>query len=73
MTKTDKNTLIIKEVDSSNNYAKQLIVAGKADHGTVVLAHFQKAGKGHAKNHWESEPGKNMLASFILFPKFLMA
>ncbi|MGM0622212.1 MAG: biotin--[acetyl-CoA-carboxylase] ligase, partial [Bacteroidota bacterium] len=32
-----------------------------------------KAGKGHAKNHWESEPGKNMLASFILFPKFLMA
>src|SRR6056297_93997 len=73
MTKTDKNTLIIQEVDSSNNYAKQLIAEGKADHGTVVLAHFQKAGKGHAENHWESEQGKNMLASFILFPKFLMA
>jgi len=73
MTKTDKNTLIIQEVDSSNNYAKQLIAAGKADHGTVVLAHFQNAGKGHAENHWESEFGKNMLASFILFPKFLRA
>jgi BirA family biotin operon repressor/biotin-[acetyl-CoA-carboxylase] ligase len=73
MTKTDKNTFIIQEVDSSNNYAKQLITAGKADHGTVVLAHFQNAGKGHAENQWESEPGKNMLASFILFPKFLRA
>lgn len=73
MTKTDKNTFIIQEVDSSNNYAKQLISAGKAEHGTVVLAHFQKAGKGHAENYWESKPGKNMLASFIFFPKFLSA
>lgn len=73
MKKTDKNTLIIKEVDSSNNYARQLISKGKADHGTVVLAHFQNAGRGHDKNRWESETGKNMLASFILYPKFLMA
>lgn len=73
MNKTDKNTIILEVTDSSNNYAKQLIAAKKATHGTVVLTYCQKAGKGHAGNHWESEAKKNLLMSLVLFPEFLPA
>lgn len=71
MKKTDKNTIILEVTDSSNNYAKQLIAENEAKHGTVVLAYFQKKGKGHAGNHWESEAKMNLLMSLVLFPEFL--
>lgn len=73
MKKMDKNTIILEVTDSSNNYAKQLISEGKASHGTVVLTYCQEKGKGHAGNHWESEPKKNLLMSLVLFPEFLPA
>ena len=73
MRKTDKNTIILEVTDSSNNYAKRLISANEATHGTVVLAYCQEAGKGHAGNHWESEAKKNLLMSIVLFPEFLPA
>ncbi len=73
MKRKDKNTIILEVTDSSNNYAKQLIEEKKATHGTVVLAYCQKAGKGHAGNHWESEANKNLLMSIVLFPDFLPA
>jgi BirA family biotin operon repressor/biotin-[acetyl-CoA-carboxylase] ligase len=44
-----------------------------AKEGTVVLAHYQKTGRGLSGNSWESEPKKNLLASIILFPEFLPA
>uniref|UniRef100_UPI0032162319 biotin--[acetyl-CoA-carboxylase] ligase n=1 Tax=uncultured Draconibacterium sp. TaxID=1573823 RepID=UPI0032162319 len=69
---TDKNTIVLNEVDSTNNYAKQLI-ADKAVEGTVVLAHYQKRGKGQEGNFWESEANKNLLFSLILYPGFLDA
>ncbi|MFV0593514.1 MAG: biotin--[acetyl-CoA-carboxylase] ligase [Draconibacterium sp.] len=60
------------EVDSTNNYAKQLVSDG-AENGTVVLAHFQTRGKGQPGNFWESEAEKNLLTSVILYPTFLDA
>ncbi len=69
----NKNFIFLNEVDSTNNYANQLVVTKAADEGTVVLAQFQKAGKGQKGNSWESEAGKNLLASFILRPVFLNA
>ncbi|MCY1720363.1 biotin--[acetyl-CoA-carboxylase] ligase [Prolixibacteraceae bacterium Z1-6] len=69
---TDKNIIVLNEVDSTNNYAKQLI-ADKAGEGTVVLAHYQNSGKGQQGNFWESEAGKNLLFSLILYPGFLDA
>ncbi len=39
--------------------------------GTVVTAHYQKSGRGYSGNLWQSEPGKNLLASIILYPVFL--
>jgi BirA family biotin operon repressor/biotin-[acetyl-CoA-carboxylase] ligase len=69
---TEKKIVAINEVDSTNNYAKQLI-ADKAQDGTVVLAHYQNSGKGQQGNFWESEAQKNLLFSLILYPGFLDA
>jgi BirA family biotin operon repressor/biotin-[acetyl-CoA-carboxylase] ligase len=68
-----KNTIFLTEVESTNNYANQLVLSKAAEHGTVVLAQHQIKGKGQQGNRWESESGKNLLASIVLFPNFLFA
>lgn len=68
-----KNTIFLTEVESTNNYANQLVLSKAAEHGTVVLAQHQNKGKGQQGNSWESEAGKNLLASIVLFPNFLFA
>ena len=73
MNKPDKKIIVLNEVESTNNYASQLILSNAAEEGMVVLTQFQKSGRGHHENHWESEAGKNMLATIILFPQFLNA
>jgi BirA family transcriptional regulator, biotin operon repressor / biotin---[acetyl-CoA-carboxylase] ligase len=73
MNLTNKNFIFLNEVESTNNYANQLVLSKAAEHGTVVLAQYQKKGRGQQGNFWESEFGKNMLASFIIFPQFLIA
>ncbi len=70
---TNKNLIFLTEVDSTNNYANQLVLSKAAEHGTVVLAQLQNMGKGQQGNRWESEAGKNLLASIVLFPNFLSA
>ena len=72
MQDSGKKIIVLNEVESTNNYAKQLVLTN-AEEGTVVLAQFQKKGRGQAGNSWESEPGKNMLASVILYPTKLNA
>lgn len=73
MNLTSKNLILLNEVESTNNYANQLVLSKAAEHGTVVLAQYQKKGRGQQGNFWESEFGKNILASFIVFPQFLTA
>ncbi len=73
MKKQGKKIIILNEVESTNNYASRLVLSDAADEGTVVLTQFQKKGRGQGKNSWESEAGKNLLASIILFPRFLSA
>ena len=68
-----KTPIILAEVDSTNNYANHLILSEAAEEGTVVLAYYQKKGRGQVGNQWESEAGKNLLCSIILFPRFLLA
>lgn len=38
-----------------------------------VIADFQTAGKGQVGNSWESEAGKNLMFSILLYPDFLPA
>ena len=50
------------------------MMRGKAAReGTVIYTDFQEAGKGQSGNTWESEAGKNLTFSVILFPGFLKA
>ena len=73
MNKPHKKIIVLNEVESTNNYANQLILSKAAEEGTVVLTQFQKKGRGQHGNRWESEAGKNMLATIILYPEFLNA
>ncbi len=73
MSFSDKNFIILNDVESTNNYANQLIMSKEAEEGTVVLAYFQEKGRGQRGNFWESEKGKNVLMSTVLFPNFLGA
>jgi len=67
------NIITLTEVDSTNNYANRLISEGSAENGSVVVSYYQKSGRGQRGNSWESAPGKNLLASIIVFPQFLPA
>jgi BirA family biotin operon repressor/biotin-[acetyl-CoA-carboxylase] ligase len=61
----------IKETTSTNKYLEELQRQEKQEEGSVVVAEFQTAGKGQAGNSWESEQGKNLLCSMLLYPDFL--
>lgn len=61
----------LHQVDSTNNYANTQLRANDLTEGTVFLAYEQSSGRGQMKNCWESEPGKNLTFSIVLFPDFL--
>jgi BirA family transcriptional regulator, biotin operon repressor / biotin---[acetyl-CoA-carboxylase] ligase len=64
-----KNIVELDVVDSTNNYASDLVTKNNALEGTVVVAHYQGSGKGQRGNVWTSEPGKNLTFSLVLKPK----
>ncbi len=55
-------------VDSTQQVARELADAGAA-HGTAVVAHAQRAGRGRLGRSWESPPGDNLLMSIVLRPR----
>lgn len=61
----------LKEVLSTNTELKRLYSEQKPEEGFTITAYLQTAGKGQAGNSWESEPGKNLTFSTILYPEFL--
>ncbi len=58
-------------LDSTNEEALRLIADGKAEEGLVLHAYKQTQGRGADKKRWESEPGKNLIFSLVLRPRFL--
>jgi len=58
-------------LDSTNRSLQQIIDKEKAEEGIVVWTKDQTAGRGHGKNHWESEAGKNLTFSVLLKPSFI--
>ncbi len=58
----------LESVDSTNNYAMALAAERKAQHGTLVFAHDQYAGKGQRGRTWTSTPGDNIILSVVLEP-----
>ncbi len=61
----------LQTIDSTNNYALQLIHAGLAQAGTCIFTHLQTAGKGQRNKNWHSSAGENILLSTIIAPKAL--
>ncbi|MGV3631507.1 MAG: biotin--[acetyl-CoA-carboxylase] ligase [Bacteroidota bacterium] len=53
-------------LESTNNYAANLHSEGKIEHGTVILAGNQTAGKGQRGAQWDSEPYKNLAFTCFL-------
>lgn len=56
-------------LESTNNYAMQLIDAGMAQHGWVIWADYQSKGKGQRGNSWQDDLG-NLKFSLIISPKY---
>ncbi len=63
-----KEIIHLSHIDSTNNFAATLISDQLCQNGTAILADSQSFGKGQRGNTWFSEPGKNLLVSFILKP-----
>lgn len=58
-------------IDSTNNYAFDIIQAKLAAQGTAIFAHEQTKGKGQRGKTWISEKDANIILSIVLEPSFL--
>lgn len=56
----------LHSVESTNNYAANVIKTGNWLSGTVILADEQTGGRGQRGNSWYSEAGMNLTASILL-------
>lgn len=56
----------LNSVDSTNNYAANLLKSGNWQSGTVILADEQTGGRGQRGNSWYSEAGMNLTTSILL-------
>ncbi len=60
------NILVLPTIDSTNDYAMNLINNGKAQHGMIINALDQTNGKGQRGNDWQSRPNENITCSIVL-------
>jgi BirA family biotin operon repressor/biotin-[acetyl-CoA-carboxylase] ligase len=65
--------IFIEKVSSTNTHSSFLLRKGKVQEGTIVHTNFQTAGRGQPGNTWESQYGKNLLFSIILYPLTIKA
>ena len=63
---------ILSSVDSTNNYAMQMVHARLAKHGDAWFALDQTKGKGQRGKTWRSRAGENIIISIIIEPSFLL-
>lgn len=63
-----KQIIYYQEIDSTNLEVKRLAAAG-AEHGTVVTADSQNAGRGRLGRSWNSPADNNLYMSLLLRPE----
>ncbi len=61
-----KEIIYFNSIDSTNNYAKK--EANKLEHGTIILAEQQIAGRGRRGREWLSPRGTGIWMSLVLKP-----
>ena len=62
------NIIPYENLTSTNTEAVLLLKKNNIPEGTVIHTEYQTAGRGQHGNRWESEKGKNLLISIILYP-----
>ncbi len=63
----------LPETGSTNIYVENLLKTSDVAEGSVIFTLNQTAGIGQQENKWESEAGKNLTLTTVLYPKFLHA
>lgn len=61
------------ETTSTNDHLARMCKSGKAQEFYTVVADRQTEGRGQRGNTWESETGKNLLFSLVVYPTALEA
>lgn len=69
----DRLVVRLKELDSTNNYMKNLVREQQPEEGSLVTTDFQTIGRGQMGNGWHSESGKNLLFSLLIYPEDIPA
>ena len=64
-----RNLIHLNSVDSTNNYAANLIKSEKVQSGTTILTKRQTDGRGQRGRVWQSGANLNLTASFIVYPR----
>lgn len=67
----ERNLIAYKEIDSTNSEAGRIIAGGSVSEEFFVSADYQHHGRGQSGNRWVSDPGMNLLMSWVVFPAFL--
>ena len=62
-----------ENLPSTNEYAIELLSKSKPSEGTVISTYNQTQGRGQIGSKWESQAGRNLSISVILYPNFLKA
>lgn len=65
------NLIFRENLPSTNSYTGQLLRDGNLPEGTIVYTNYQSEGRGQSGNKWESEDGKNLLISILIFPSMI--
>lgn len=60
-----------ENLPSTNSHCTLLLKQRKVQEGTIIYTNYQTSGRGQMGNTWESESGKNLLFSIILYPLML--
>lgn len=63
--------ITVEQTNSTNTHLREYCQQQPPEAFTTVVTHYQTVGRGQRGNSWESEVGKNLLFSFVLFPHFL--
>lgn len=63
-----KNSQFVKQTHSTNALIWEMLREKPLSEGMCVFTDFQTAGKGQNGNSWESEAGKNLIFSIVLYP-----
>jgi birA, biotin-[acetyl-CoA-carboxylase] ligase region len=63
----------LAETVSTNNYIRSLLKEQTLPEGSLVVTNFQTSGRGQAGNSWESEAGKNLTFSIVIYPETIAA